>query len=107
MRWFGLALLGILIAAAVSVAASRLASQQIGLSSQPIEAGDALAPARVKPQPRQLKPHHAPREHPTTSPAPTTPVTSPSAPEPTTTEPSPPPESHPGGNEGDGAAADD
>jgi hypothetical protein len=44
IRWVGLALLGILIAAAVSIAASRLASQQIGLSSQPITAGDALAP---------------------------------------------------------------
>ena len=48
MRWIGLALLGILIAAAVSIAASSLASQQIGLASQPISAGDALAPAREK-----------------------------------------------------------
>ena len=46
LRWAGLALLGIVIAAAVSVAASRLASQQIGLASEPISAGDALAPAR-------------------------------------------------------------
>jgi hypothetical protein len=45
IRWVGLALLGILIAAGVSVAASRLASQQIGLASEPISAGDALAPA--------------------------------------------------------------
>ncbi len=44
LRWVGLALLGILIAAAISIAASRLASQQIGLASQPITAGDALAP---------------------------------------------------------------
>lgn len=44
-RWLGLALLGILVAAAVSIAASRLASQQIGLASQPVSAGDALAPA--------------------------------------------------------------
>ncbi|HWA52533.1 MAG TPA: hypothetical protein VG816_00015 [Solirubrobacterales bacterium] len=46
VRWTGLALLGILVAAAVSVAASRLASQQIGLASEPISAGDALAPAQ-------------------------------------------------------------
>lgn len=45
-RWTTLALLGILVAAAVSIAASRLASQQIGLASEPISAGDALAPAR-------------------------------------------------------------
>jgi hypothetical protein len=44
MRWFGLALLGILIAAGVSIAASSLASQQIGLASESISAGDALAP---------------------------------------------------------------
>ena len=46
VRWLGLALLGILIAAGVSIAASRLASQQIGLASEPISAGDALAPAK-------------------------------------------------------------
>ncbi|MFP5388451.1 MAG: hypothetical protein ACLGG5_04040 [Thermoleophilia bacterium] len=51
LRWAGLALLGIVIAAAVSVAASRLASQQIGLASEPISAGDALAPARRGPRP--------------------------------------------------------
>ncbi len=45
LRWIGLALLGIAVAAAVSVTASRLVSQQIGLASQPISAGDALAPA--------------------------------------------------------------
>lgn len=44
-RWIGLALLGIVVAAVVSIAASRLASQQIGLASQPVSAGDALAPA--------------------------------------------------------------
>jgi hypothetical protein len=46
LRWTGLALLGIVIAAAVSVAASRLASQQIGLASEPISAGDSLAPVQ-------------------------------------------------------------
>lgn len=44
LRWVGLALVGILIAAAISIAASRLASQQIGLASEPISAGDTLAP---------------------------------------------------------------
>jgi hypothetical protein len=48
VRWTGLALLGILIAAVVSVAAGHLAGQQIGLASEPISAGDALAPAHRK-----------------------------------------------------------
>ena len=48
MRWLGLALIGILVAAAVAFAASRLASQQIGLASEPVSAGDALAPAEAQ-----------------------------------------------------------
>lgn len=62
LRWAGLALLGIAIAAAVSVAASRLASQQIGLASEPISAGDALAPA---PREQRAVParHHRSENH--------------------------------------------
>ena len=45
IKWVGLALLGLLVAAGVAIAASNLASQQIGLASEPISAGDALAPA--------------------------------------------------------------
>jgi hypothetical protein len=77
LRWVGLAVLGILVAAAVSVAASRLASQEIGLSSQPISAGDALAP----PVPRPAESHKAggpPRAAAPSQPAP------PPAPEPET-----------------------
>jgi hypothetical protein len=48
--------LGILIAAAVSVAASRLASQQIGLDSEPISAGDALVPGSGAKEPAQHSP---------------------------------------------------
>jgi hypothetical protein len=62
LRWIGLALLGILIAAAISVAASRLASQQIGLDSQPISAGDALAPAGSSGE-RRLRATHPCRDH--------------------------------------------
>jgi hypothetical protein len=96
LRWLGLAMLGILIAAAVSVAASRLASQQIGLASQPISAGDALAPAsREKPRhprPAQPKRHGgAQQAAPTTTtpPAPS-PTTTTTTPEPTSPEPAPP-----------------
>jgi penicillin-binding protein 1A len=46
-KWVGLALLGIVISAAVAVAASSLVSRQIGLSSESISAGDALVPAGV------------------------------------------------------------
>lgn len=81
VRWTCLALLGILIAAAVSVAASRLASQQIGLASEPISAGDALAPARRAAQ--------APPERATTKPQPASPASEPPAGEPTTAEPPP------------------
>lgn len=99
LRWLGLALLGILIAAGVSIAASSLASQQIGLASQPISAGDALAPStREKPRHRRPNQHHANRDHTTPSPTPST--APPSQPEPpiyseppSTTPPVPPHES--------------
>jgi hypothetical protein len=97
LRWIGLALLGILIAAGISIAASRLASQQIGLASQPISAGNALAPPGVKretPKPPshshagQQKAHHSPSPaaNPTPEPAPE-PTTAPSSPE---SNPAPP-----------------
>jgi hypothetical protein len=60
VRWVGLALLGIAIAAAVSVAASRLSSQNIGLASEPLSAGRSLAPARpvAKPVRRTARKNH-------------------------------------------------
>ena len=44
-KWIGLALLGLAIAAAVAIAASNLVSRQIGVASESVSAGDALAPA--------------------------------------------------------------
>ena len=44
LGWIVLALLGLAVAAGASVAASRLAGQRIGLESEPIRAGDQLAP---------------------------------------------------------------
>jgi hypothetical protein len=84
MRWLGLALLGILIAAAVSIAASRLASQQIGLASQPISAGDALAPSTTR-----ASPNHRPRREPANHRTPAS--TEPSAPSSPPSAPSEPP----------------
>ena len=43
--WVLLALLGLVLAAGVTAAASRLSTQQIGLSSEPLSAGRALAPS--------------------------------------------------------------
>lgn len=108
VRWTGLALLGILIAAAVSVAASRLASQQIGLASEPISAGDALAPAQRRPRPpaaagpgvaKHVKPAHS-------GAIPTAPAQPPAEVAPA---PSPPPqaaEASPGDGEQGGGADD-
>jgi hypothetical protein len=118
VRWLGLALLGILIAAAISIAASRLASQQIGLASQPVSAGDALAPAGRE-GPRQHRSgrksgNHpkAPRQPPMVPSLPPTPSEPPtySAPPPSTPpyEPSQP-SSHDGEHSGGGVGggADD
>jgi hypothetical protein len=45
IRWIALALLGLAVAAGVSVAASHLVSQRIGLAAEPVSAGRELAPA--------------------------------------------------------------
>ena len=62
IRWAGLAILGLLIAAGVSIAAGSLASQQIGLASEPISAGDSLAP-----QPAARSIHERNHRHPATA----------------------------------------
>ncbi len=111
VRWIGLALLGILVAAAVSVAASRLASQQIGLASEPISAGDALAPSR-----REHRPAAAPQrgskrgaKHAQPSPVPSAPAQPPAAPAPVpepSTEALEPSHANGDGEGGDGGADD-
>ncbi|MFI5027900.1 MAG: hypothetical protein ACHQCF_02825, partial [Solirubrobacterales bacterium] len=99
LRWIGMALAGILIAALVAVLATNLASRQIGLASEPISAGTNLAPAVArdhregeagaedggKAPPRQ---GGSQATTPTTTPAPptTTPISPPSE---TTSEPPP------------------
>jgi hypothetical protein len=79
IKWVVLALVGLLIAAAVAVLGSSLASRQIGLSSEPLRAGDALAPPPVTATAKPAKPQEpkAPAE-----------PTEPSEP----SEPPPPPE---------------
>jgi hypothetical protein len=87
LKWIGLALLGILIAAAVAIAASRLASQQIGLASEPISAGNALAPQLTR---SGRAPGHQGANRPpaTTTSVPTTTTATPE-PAPTETQPTP------------------
>lgn len=68
-RWVLLALVGLAIAIGVAIAAANLTSQQIGIASESVSAGDALAPslhvpAEAKPQPEGHD--HGPEE--TTSP---------------------------------------
>lgn len=112
MRWVGLALLGVAIAVGVSIAASGLVSQQIGLASEPITAGDALAPQaavgakRHQGSGRKTPPATTPGSHTTT----TAPETTESQPPPTEPEPELPTESKSPGGEGDhggGGGADD
>jgi hypothetical protein len=56
-RWVGLALLGLVVAVGVAFVASGLASRQIGLASEPIDAGRALAPAvQTRTEPHRATP---------------------------------------------------
>ncbi len=111
LSWIGLALLGIVIAGAVAVAASSLASRQIGLSSESISAGDTLAPAFATPK-GSGRPHHAAKPAPTPSEATTTTTVPP--PEPTVATPAEAPEppvaptapSHEGGDSHGGGSGD-
>src|SRR4051794_31337533 len=43
--WLGAALAGLLVAAGLTTAAAQLSNQRVGLSSEPLTAGDELAPA--------------------------------------------------------------
>lgn len=61
--WVLLAVLGLVLAAGVTAAASRLSSQHVGLSSEPLSAGQRLAPEKQKPARR-------PASRPAPSPAP-------------------------------------
>ena len=47
IRWVLIAVAGLAVAALVSLSASDLTSQPVGLSSEPLTAGDQLAPQRA------------------------------------------------------------
>jgi hypothetical protein len=69
-KWVLLALVGLAIAIGVAIAAANLSSQQIGIASESVSAGDALAPSLHVPaegKPPSEGQDHGPEE--TTSPA--------------------------------------
>ena len=89
-KWVLLALVGLAIAIAIAIAAANLASQQIGIASESVSAGDALAPSLNVPAEEATQGEGHDHPEPTRE----TPTTAPSAP-PTTTGPgenAPPPE---------------
>jgi hypothetical protein len=90
LRWIAIALVGLAIAAAVAFAASRLVSQRIGLSSEPLNAGKELAPPETRPRHGDGSATSGPRSTTTSGPvtATTTTTTTP-APPVTTTVPAP------------------
>jgi len=77
-KWVLLALAGLAVAIGIAIAAANLTSQQIGIASESVSAGDALAPALQAPrspggrQDRQ-PPAQTPTEPTTTTPETTSP----------------------------------
>jgi hypothetical protein len=65
LGWALLALLGVVLAAAAAYAANQLATQPVGLSAEPITAGDRLAPKAT----RTPRPRRTPTPSPTAPPA--------------------------------------
>ena len=55
IAWVVAAVLGLALAAGITLAASQLSSQRVGLSGEPLSAGDRLVP-RAQPQPAQRRP---------------------------------------------------
>jgi hypothetical protein len=88
IKWMGLALVGLLVAVGVAIAAANLAGRQIGLASEPISAGDALAPAA---SPNGGHGSQSPGGGHGDSTTPTAPTTTPE-PQPTVPPPTPDPE---------------
>jgi len=56
-KWVALALIGLAIAIGVAIAAANLTSQQIGIASESVSAGDTLAPSLRSPEEREDAKH--------------------------------------------------
>jgi hypothetical protein len=79
----GLAVLGLLVAVGISMAAGTLSSQSIGISDEPLSAGENLAaPARTTAKPTRPRTTTTPRRRPSRTPPPPPPVAQPPAPPP-------------------------
>ena len=61
--WIVAAVLGLALAAGITLAASQLSSQRVGLSGEPLSAGDRLAP-RAQSRPPQARPKQPRPSHP-------------------------------------------
>jgi len=70
--WIGAALAGLVVAAGLTTAAAQLSNQRVGLSSEPLTAGDALAPTPTASPTRTPKPTptRTPRPRRTATPTP-------------------------------------
>jgi hypothetical protein len=60
VAWVVAGMLGLALAAGITLAASQLSSQRVGLSGEPLSAGDQLVP-RARPRPTQRRPSHPAR----------------------------------------------
>lgn len=71
--WVVLALAGLALTAGITAAASSLSNQHVGLASEPLSAGDRLAPADVRsgPAPGTSPRTRSDRRHPPTKTSPT------------------------------------
>ncbi len=116
LGWILLALLGLVLAAGVSYAASRISTQHIGLSAEPPSLGEELGPRTTRTTPsagtRQRTPtskQTTPSQTPAPSTTPTTPAqtTAPQTTPPRTTPTSPPSTSGGGDDHGGGSRPHD
>jgi hypothetical protein len=70
VTWVALAVVGLVLAAGISLAASHLSSQHIGLSSEPLDAGQQLVP-KARPSRPETKQHHRRKHRSSTTTTPT------------------------------------
>ena len=54
-RWGAFAAIGLAVAVAVALLATQLVSEKIGISSEPVSAGESLAPERVEHHPKRRR----------------------------------------------------
>ena len=68
--WAGIALVGLVLAAGLTSVAAQLSNQRVGLSSEPLTAGDALAPTPTPTRTATLRPARTATPRPTRTAAP-------------------------------------